>query len=726
MMTWRRLALVVLGVGTGTGLAIYLGTVTPASQAASTVETSLPPAPPYVPAPADASAPPAETSAATHDAAKPAERYASLDPLVTAGPTAIEPQPPVGQIQMPDLSQLKIPDLGEEGGSTSALMKILEQVQDMQGAQGTSQPLVPQPTAPPPPTPSRDDESPRREGHSTITALPDRGEGDHHLMLDIQDEDLRKVLELLSKQGGLNILASNSVQGTVSAVLNDVSVEEALNAILKSTGFVARREGNFLYVGTPQDFQSIDRSQDTIGTRIYRPNYVTANELNQLIMPLLTESIGKSSVTTAAESGIAPNGNESGGDSLAAGDAVLVQDYESVLEQVDQVFAEIDRQPLQVSIEAMILSVRLNDRFEFGINWEFLRNQDTIRFGIGTPLDSFDGEPPFTFGSGLKFAFLDSSLGAFLNALESVGDTNVIASPQLMCLNKQRAEILIGSQLGYISTTITETSTTQSVEFLEVGAQLRLRPFISNDGMIRMEVHPELSTGSVPVRDGFTLPEKEVTQVTTNIMCRDGSTVIIGGLKREDLRVTKTQVPVLGNLPFVGVAFRDKTEEIERREIVVLITPRIICDPLAAEVGDNAAMEFHRRQAIYADHMSPLGKRYLGRKYFRKAQDAWAAGERGKALRFSRWAIQFDPTNRPAIDLAVDVWAGNHSGPHSSKPWSVPGPLPESPLDGAELPGWIFEELEAVPGEGVLHTPAASPAQTAPETLPAPQTPEKP
>ena len=104
-----------------------------------------------------------------------------------------------------------------------------------------------------------------------------------------------------------------------------------------------------------------------------------------------------------------------------------------------------------------------------------------------------------------------------------------------MVLNKHRAEILIGEELGYVSTTITETSSSQSVEFLELGAQLRLRPFISTDGLIRMEVHPELSDGSVEAKSGFTLPNKEVTQVTTNIMVRDGCTVVIGGLMREQL-----------------------------------------------------------------------------------------------------------------------------------------------------------------------------------------------
>ncbi len=517
------------------------------------------------------------------------------------------------------------------------------------------------------------------------------GEGDDELSIQIQDNDIREVLELLSEQGGINILASKSVSGKVSASLNNVSVQTALDAILKSTGHVARREGNFIYVGTTADFAELDRSQDKIGTRVYRPDYVTATELQKLITPMLTTQTGISSVTTPAEGGIGSDATSVGGDSFSDREALLVQDFETILRQVDEIVAQIDQRPAQVAIEAMILSVRLNDELSIGLNWDLLRQQTNIRFGIGDPpsLNTPVGSTPSSTApvdveGGLTFAFLDSNLGVFLDALETIGDTNVIATPRLMVLNKQRAEILIGAELGYISTTVTETSTAQSVEFLEVGAQLRLRPFVSSDGMIRMEVHPELSTGAVRTVGGLTLPDKEVAQVTTNVMVKDGSTVIIGGLMREDLTTTTSQLPFLGNLPAVGWLFRTKTEEIEKREILVLITPTIVCDELAAKEGDDGAREFHRRQAIYADKMSPLGKRHLARHYLHKAQSAWQANNQRAALHWANKSIQFDPLNRAAIDFKADVLAGNHFGDHSG------GSEPAAPE-------WLFDDYEELP-----------------------------
>jgi len=576
-----------------------------------------------------------------------------------------------------------------------------------------------QPTREPAPLPSVAEESGSTVGDAPRLPVPPvqppssvsrkaPGEGDDNLTMQFPDSDIREVLDAIAVQGNLNILATESVQGKVSASLSGVGVDNALDAILKSTGYVAKREGDFIYVGKPEDFDTLEKSLDVIATRVYRPNYVTAAELQTLIQPLVTADAGVVSVSTPAEVGIAADSSTAGGDAFAGGDVVVVRDYEAVLSQIDQVVAEIDVRPLQVVIEAMILSVALDDGNDFGVNFELLRDKDHLRLGSGSPLNSL-GSLSFAEG-GLKFGFLDSSLGAFLNALETIGDTNVIATPRLMVLNKHRAEILIGEELGYVSTTMTETSTSQSVEFLEVGAQLRLRPFVSSDGLIRMEVHPELSTGSVDTSNpNFTLPNKETTQVTTNIMVRDGCTVIIGGLIREELETTGSQVPFLGNLPWLGVAFRSRNETLQRREIIVLITPHIVYEPETCREGEQSACEFRRRQQLYSEKMDPLGKRHVARRYFRMAQNAWAAGDRDTALRFAEMSVHFDPLNRAAIELRSNIWLGQRaptghrgealvdwSGEHTLEA-APSGASPTTPLDNTVIAPWILEELEGGP-----------------------------
>jgi type IV pilus assembly protein PilQ len=509
-------------------------------------------------------------------------------------------------------------------------------------------------------------------------ATPVQEEGDGKLTVDWNNTDILSAIKVLNDQG-LNILASKSVSGTVTASLSNVDAETALRAILKNAGYVARREKGIIYVGTAADFASMDQSQDTAAMRVYRPNYVKAADLEKLITPLITPTFGKVTVSAAAQVDIPSDQVKTGANDFAGGDVVVVKDYENVLRQIDELYDEVDVKPAQVAIEAMIINVKLNDSNQFGVNFQALRDHANARVVTGnSPLASL---ATLDVGNGgLKFGFLDSSLSTFIVALEQVGDTNVVASPRVLCMNKQRAEIQIGEQLGYVNTTVTQTFSTQSVSFLDVGTLLRIRPFIGNDGFIRMEVHPELSTGSVTISDGLTLPNKSVTQVTSNVGCYDGNTIVIGGLLRDDKQTTTNQVPFLGNLPWVGPAFRTKTEKIIKDEIIVVITPRIVSEDALCAEGERMANEFTHKQDVYFDKMSPIAKRNYALRYQRLALAAFNAGDYPRAIKQIDWSIHFDPMNRDAINLRNEiVVAGGYEGEsvheylnHARAPWHRP------------------------------------------------------
>jgi len=514
------------------------------------------------------------------------------------------------------------------------------------------------------------------------------GEGDDQLSFVARDNKVRDVLELLGRGAGKNLFMSKSVPGRLSMTFNKVDFETALEQILRASGFRARQQGNAIYVGTSAEIAQLEADDDPIGTRVYQPNYIRASELKLLLTTFITPDVGKIEVSSPSLTGISSDSSNAEGDNYAGPDVVIIRDRESILNQIDQMVARVDRRPLQVAIEAVIMSVRLDDEHQFGINFELLKDRANSRLISGSPAASLAAINVSS--GGLKFGFLDSSLTAFISALEEIGDTNVIATPRILCLNKQRAEIHIGEELGYVSTSQTETSTTQSVEFLEVGTQLRIRPFISRDGMIRMEVHPELSSGSVVTQNGFTIPNKQVTQVTTNVMARDGETVVIGGLISETLTMTNSQIPLLGSLPLIGSIFRNQTETTSRTELVILITPRIVYDEDMYYEGNKAAIEFYRRQSVYSNHMNPTGKRYLGKTAFRQAQDAWAVADQDEALAKISRSIAFDPLNRAAIDLREDILMGNYYGDHTA-PQGV-GPM-QMPAGGAPMSPWLLNEL---------------------------------
>jgi len=501
-----------------------------------------------------------------------------------------------------------------------------------------AQPQLPPPaTLPAPPAP--------RAEPSAVASNSSGG-----LTIRIKNGEIRKVLEDLGRHAGLNLLISDKVTGTVSASLTDVDLEQALEAVLHSTGYEARTLNGFTYIGSPAELNAMETSRERLTTRVYRPDYVTAIELNTLIAPLLTESIGKSTITTSAENGIPASSTETGGDKYAGNEVLLVHDYPSVLLQIDEVVKRVDVRPRQVVIEAVILSVELNDSCELGIDFELLTGSNNARLVSGAPLANL-AQLQITPGQ-LSFGILDGDLGALVQALEQVGDTKVVAQPKLTCLNKQRAEILIGDQKGFVSTTQTETATTQTVEFLDVGTQLRIRPFISSDGIIRLEVHPELSTGEVRLVGNFALPEKSTTQVTTNVMCADGATIILGGLIREDTSSNTSQIPGLGSIPLFGPLFQKQKEEVTRSEIVVLITPRIVPDPACREPAGFSQQEFTQRKAdTDRNNMHPLQHAKYSRRYFRLAQAAYNAKNYPAATNYVNISLEFWNDNPEALHL---------------------------------------------------------------------------
>src|SRR5207253_2968885 len=219
--------------------------------------------------------------------------------------------------------------------------------------------------------------------------------------------------------------------------------------------------------------------------------------------------------------------------------------------------------PMQVLIEAVILHVELDKNREFGVNFGVV---DTAReiltvVGNGATINAtvaFDplhvltaegfvrGDNTRGFAAdehGLKFGFVDKDVTGFIRALSTIGKMEVLATPRLLVLNKQRAELVLGQRLGYATLSQSLVSTVQQVQFLDVGTQLRVRPFISSDGMVRMEIHPERSSGQVINN----IPQTNTAEVTTNIMVPDGATIVIGGLIDNEDHKDQSGVPFLSD-----------------------------------------------------------------------------------------------------------------------------------------------------------------------------------
>ena len=264
---------------------------------------------------------------------------------------------------------------------------------------------------------------------------------------------------------------------------------------------------------------------------------------------------------------------------------------------------------------------------------------------------------------GLTVNLTNEEIVASITALEDVVDTTVLANPKIMALNKQAGYINIGSETGYTeSSTQSSTGTTSSVSFLPSGTILKFRPFICEDGYVRMEINPEESSATTKtITSGdntMVIPSKTLTQVKTNIMVKDGRTIIIGGLFKEDLTNTDSQVPMVGDLPFVGALFKKTKDANIRTELIILITPHIINEPeqLASEsekkqqdinrivYGSRKRINSIARMRVYEDHYANAVRYYSEKKY-------------KQALMELNWITSFRPNALEAVQLKEKILA---------------------------------------------------------------------
>jgi len=484
--------------------------------------------------------------------------------------------------------------------------------------------------------------------------------------IHVNDANLNEVLRMLSLQLEKNILPSKEVRGTVTANLYDVTVREALDAILKANGFDYREKGNVIYVYTQREIQEMEKAARVTKTEVFRLYYTPAANAAIMIKPVLSPE-AQVSLTTPALAGITGEATDTGGNSHATEDILVVTDYPERLDQVRRVLKEIDRKPQQILIEATILRATLQDDNALGVDFNVLGGIDFTTIGTQagqfmnatikddtpyqTPAPSVGTGTNFSgpIQGGLKVGVVSQNVSVFVAALEGITDTSVVANPKVLVLNKQRGSVHVGSEQGYRTAITTETATADNVKFLETGTKLNFRPFIGENGNIRLEIQPEDSAGSVNSQG---LPNKTVTTVTSNVMVKDGHTIVIGGLFREQTTRTRSQIPGLGSLPLIGGLFGRQSDNTIREEVIILLTPHLIQDDDAySELSKEEGRAVERIRVGMRKGMMWFGRERLAEGHYKAAVKDYEHGKNSSALWHLNAALGLNPKLSEALEL---------------------------------------------------------------------------
>jgi len=475
----------------------------------------------------------------------------------------------------------------------------------------------------------------------TAPAAAPGGEVSGNVTLDFKDADIKNVLRILSYKGGVNIVAGKGVEGPVTIRLTDVPWEKALEVLLKTYDYGHERDDNIITV-TPMEVLTKKKMAELelaevepLITEIFNLQFVDATDAMGVVREQLSPR-GKVTVfTKTVQKGwpFGAGGGSSSGSSGVGGFGVIerdddepraktlvVTDINSYMDRVKKIISEIDIRPKQVLIETRIVEVNRDRLKDLGFDWgtgstgaesapvtlldASGKNESKIgmqALSSGVAPSIFDPkasgiDSTFGFDSGFSLVFQKLTGLQFeiiIHALEEDVESNTLSAPRIMTLDNQEAKILIGHSRPIIKSEVssgeTSSGVTQTLDYYQnLGIVLNVIPQVSAENYINLVVHPAVysTTDSVSAESTITggssvsteYPIVLMREVDTQILLKSGETAVIGGLLKDVKKEGVFSVPILGDLPIVGFLFRRETTDIEKVDLLIFLTARVVED----------------------------------------------------------------------------------------------------------------------------------------------------
>lgn len=442
------------------------------------------------------------------------------------------------------------------------------------------------------------------------------------LSMEFQDVEIRSVLDILAQFTEMNIVANDSVTGNITLRLINVPWDQALDIILKSKNLGKRENGNVILVApatelAEQEARELEAQQAVESFAPLRTEYIRLSYAKaQDVLTLISQGSGSSGSSIGGTGGIANRANDNNTLLSDRGtvtvdertNTLIIKDVANSIENIRTLIGKIDIPVRQVMIEARIVSATDSFSKEIGVRWGILSNgaannrsllvggsnqtlADLKDFDIETTTingqtvsyPSYDITRPDNLNvdlgvanpaGSIAFGLLslsDVMLDLELSALQADNRGEVISTPKVLTADKQTAKVSSGTQIPYQEASASGATTTS---FREAALSLEATPNITPDGKIGLQL---LITNGTPVFTNGIVAINE-DSISTNVTVEDGQTVVLGGIFRNRTNNGVDKVPFLGDLPYIGRAFRKDVRNNNKEELLIFVTPKLIND----------------------------------------------------------------------------------------------------------------------------------------------------
>ena len=375
--------------------------------------------------------------------------------------------------------------------------------------------------------------------------------------INFKDADLVDVIRLLSEQHGLNLVLGEEVTGKITLRLKEVPLEKALDLILKANGYTWFIDDNILLVKSAEG--DIKHSAE-LETRIFQLFFLDAS----MIVTALTEIFTSQGKAVPLSSASAIGGEAAGND------LIMVTDVPTNFELIERIIRTLDQENAQINISIKFIETTLKQDEAMGINWS-MRADTSLSIGLGELTNNN--------GSNVNLATLTPpTFAAMLQVLSSDAGTTLLQEPQVTTFNNSPATITVGTTIPVLVPQA-EGSMFGAVPYTyqdqNVNVSLSVLPRINENEVISMNINAAVQaiTGYVGAEQR---PIVSNRTTTTNVMVKNGETLLIGGLIFDQDDLTVEKLPILGDLPFLRKFFRTNSKKKSQNELLIFITPTII------------------------------------------------------------------------------------------------------------------------------------------------------
>ncbi|HGH7112645.1 TPA: type IV pilus secretin PilQ [Neisseria meningitidis] len=413
------------------------------------------------------------------------------------------------------------------------------------------------------------------------------------ISLDFQDVEIRTILQILAKESGMNIVASDSVNGKMTLSLKDVPWDQALDLVMQARNLDMRQQGNIVNIAPRDELLAKDKAflqaekdiadLGALYSQNFQLKYKNVEEFRSILRLDNADTTGNRNTLVSGRGSVLID---------PATNTLIVTDTRSVIEKFRKLIDELDVPAQQVMIEARI--VEAADGFsrdlgvKFGTTGKKKLKNDTSAFGWGVN-SGFGGDDkwgaetkinlPITAAANsisLVRAISSGALNLELSASESLSKTKTLANPRVLTQNRKEAKIESGYEIPFTVTSIANGGSSTNTELKKAVLGLTVTPNITPDGQIIMTVKINKDSPAQCASGNQTILCISTKNLNTQAMVENGGTLIVGGIYEEDNGNTLTKVPLLGDIPVIGNLFKTRGKKTDRRELLIFITPRIM------------------------------------------------------------------------------------------------------------------------------------------------------